>query len=132
MDKEKIKSFVRQTLGCGCSEDVFAHIYYECGVRPYIDSPPVDRINIGNRLLVYVTQASDADSVKKNLQRLVNAGVNERNAANFNRFRLVIAADRPDDIRPIADETFRSLNNVDDKMHLHVISRKDIPSGDTF
>ena len=52
--RDEIKTFVQKTLGCGCPEEVFRHIDWETNA----ESPEAglySRINIGNRLLVYIS-----------------------------------------------------------------------------
>jgi hypothetical protein len=125
-DKEDIKIFAQQTLGCGCPEEVFEHIDAQSNVQ--LNGIVLSRkIKIGNRLLIYIAEMADADFVKRNLAFLVASGRNERDRIGFNRFRLVLTADDIDEVKRIADEMFAGINR-DDKVHLHVITKKNIPS----
>jgi hypothetical protein len=113
-----VKEFVRKTLGCDCAEDVFKHIENEhdvdmAGIRLR------NKIDVGNRLLVYV---SDAGDLSKEMPALVKAGREERDARGFNRFRLVLVSDDAA-LRERAFKAFARLPEVDEKVHLHVIGK---------
>jgi hypothetical protein len=64
--------------------------------------------------------------MKHTLSFLLNIGKKERDSSGFNRFRLVLATDKLDEIKEVADVTFKTIDK-DDRIHLHVISKKDIP-----
>ena len=119
-----IKKFAQFTLGCGCPEEVFKII--ECRSNIILDGIQIrDRINIGNRLLIYVVEVSRQDSVEKILKSLVIYGRKERDSAGFNRFRLVLTADDIGIFQRDAETIFRSVNS-DEKVHLHLIRKADI------
>ncbi len=119
-DRDKIKAFVQDVLGCGCAEEVFRIIEIRREERA---GQPYDRINIGNRLLVYVFRTDDAGWASRTLADLVRAGKTERDAEGFNRFRLVLAADAPAAMSPVM-KAYGSLDLVDDRIFLHVIPKR--------
>jgi hypothetical protein len=122
---EHIVAFVKQTLGCNCPEEVFSTI--DCLNDVPVRGIALDlKINVGNRLLVYVVTVDDPDSLRRVLPLLVIAGKKERDGEGFNRFRLVLAADDIDKIKDEAETVFNSLNE-DEKVHLHLVSVKSIP-----
>jgi hypothetical protein len=124
-EKENIKIFAQQTLGCGCPEEVFEHIDSQSNVQ--LDGMVLSRkIKIGNRLLIYVVEMADAGSVKQNLAFLVASGRKERDSIGFNRFRLVLSADNTDEVKKTAEAMFAGINR-DDKVHLHVLPKKSVP-----
>lgn len=124
-DKESIKTFVQKTLGCGCPEEVFKYI--DCQFNIKIDDIVLSsKINIGNRLLIYVVNVNDQNSVKNILSFLVNTGKNERDNLNFNRFRLVLVTDRLSEIKETAEIIFKTISE-DEKVHLHIIDKKNVP-----
>jgi hypothetical protein len=125
MDKEKIKAFVQNTLGCGCPEEVFQHIECHSGVN-HDGITLLYKINIGNRLLVYVFPVDTSDSLKELLPKIVDIGKKERDSSGFNRFRLVLAADDGEAMRAITEDLFNSIEK-DEKIHLHVLPKSDIP-----
>jgi hypothetical protein len=126
IDKEALKRFVKETLGCNCPEDVFQNIdcrsNVDLGDNTHLDY----EINIGDRLLVYVERIDAIDSVAPVLSRLVRSGVSKRNKHNFNRFRIVLLSQKPTDVAKTASEVFHSLG-PDEKTHLHVVAEEDFP-----
>lgn len=125
MNRENIKSFVQQVLGCGCPEEVFGHI--ECTSNIKINDIVLrSRINIGNRLLIYIRDADDVDALTSVLPVLINAGRKERDSLGFNRLRIVLAAKDIDAIKKAACNIFESINK-DEKIHLHIIQKDKIP-----
>ncbi len=122
---ENIKNFVQKTLGCGCPEEVFQIIECKNNVLSG-ESFLRNKINIGNRLLIYVADIPETGSLKKTLPTLIHEGKEERDRTGFNRFRLVLAADNVDEIKKAAVDIFSKLDK-DEKVHLHVISKDGIP-----
>jgi hypothetical protein len=125
-NNEKIKLFVIQTLGCACPEEVFQYIHCQHNIKLNDDILLHNKINIGNRLLIYVVEINNPDSIKRNLPLIIQAGKNERESSGLNRFRLVIATERVDQIKHIADSVFNNLKDKDEKIHLHIIHKKEI------
>jgi hypothetical protein len=122
---ENIKVFVQKTLGCGCPEEVFQHIdcrsciqLQDCTIR--------NRINIGNRLLIYVIEMSNTDSLANILTVLIHAGKKERDSSGFNRLRLVLATDYLHEMTQVAEALFQDMNK-DEKIHLHIVHKDSIP-----
>jgi hypothetical protein len=125
MNAEEIKVFARETLGCGCPEEIFQYINCQSNVR-VDDIPLMGKVNIGNRLLIYIVEISDINSIKRVLPFLIGRGMKERDGSNFNRFRLVLASDNADGIRQAAESIFGDIDK-DEKVHLHIIPKKNIP-----
>jgi hypothetical protein len=121
INKENIKMFVRETLGCECPDAVFEYIDSKLNVKLNEDILLNDKINIGNRLLIYIIKVNDTKFIKTNLSKLISIGKNERDLKGFNRFRLVIFTDKVDEIRQIAHNIFKRLENKDEKVYLHII-----------
>ena len=125
-DKESIKTFVQQTLGCGCPEEVFRFIDCQFNIKLNDETILRNKINIGNRLLIYVLEVNNAGPVKNILPFLVKAGQTERDNLKFNRFRLVLITDRVDEIKKPAESIFNALYK-DEKVHLHVVHKETVP-----
>ena len=125
MSNIKIKAFVRQTLGCTCPEEVFDFV--DC--QRDIELPPqillTNKINIGNRLLIYIVETDDIIFTRIKLPVIFQLGKKERDSKAFNRVRVVIVIDKVDEIKLIAENIFKNLPDKDDKMHLHLISRNE-------
>ncbi|MBM4146679.1 MAG: hypothetical protein FJ240_10495 [Nitrospira sp.] len=126
VNNENITTFVQRILGCGCPEEVFRYIECQSDIK-INDLAVKNRINIGNRLLIYVAEVNESAPVSRILPLLCDAGKKDRDSSGFNRFRLVLAADILDDIKQDAEDIFKAINE-DEKMHLHVILKNSIPA----
>ncbi len=122
LDHDSIKSFIQKTLGCGCPEDVFRSI--ECRSRVLLQGDAVvsTALIVGNRLLLYVVDTDDNALDTEHVALYIAEGKKERDRKGLNRFRLVIVASAEAE-RQRLQKAFESMNNRDDKIHLHVISR---------
>ena len=121
---ERIKAFARDILGCDCPEEVFSRIVCEDDVRTDSGLIISHRINIGDRLLIYVSAPEQTGQLSSELVKLVDSGEKERNDKGFNRFRLVLVSGNPDLIKDDASKLFEKLGK-DEKIHLHIINRND-------
>ena len=125
MNDKEIKVFVRETLGCGCPEEVFQYMDYQSNIISG-DVLLRARINVGNRLLIYVVDVEKRESIRNILSRLIDIGKKERDDLGFNRFRLVLASDNMNEIRRTSEELFRD-SGKDEKVHLHIVQKAVIP-----
>ena len=116
-----LEHFVRGTLGCKCPAEVFQSIAIDRA-----DSHT--RLVVGNRLLIYVLEASSAKAAGKALARLAEQGLTDRNAARLNRFRLVVASPQPTQALTDAQANFAEVVGADARAHLHVIATDQLPA----
>ncbi len=123
-DKEKIKRFVQEALGCGCPEEIFRSIDCKRNVKLGDGVSLQSIITIGNRLLIYVVYDNQV-FVEKHLALLVSAGKKERDSSGLSRFRLVIVMDGFPGNGDAIRRTFGELQEKGDNIHLHVISSND-------
>lgn len=123
-NQENIKTFVRQTLGCGCPEEIFEDM--DCRTDVLMDGKRYTRLSIGNRLLIYVFKTVNSDDLDSMISLLVDKGRNERDRLGFNRLRLVLAPERIEQIKKTASEIFEKTQK-DEKIHLHIIERQNLP-----
>jgi hypothetical protein len=79
MNTGEIKKFVQKTLGCGCPEEVFRQIDYQADIMAG-NILLSARINIGNRLLVYVAEVDNTETIENLLPQLIDIGNKERDA----------------------------------------------------
>jgi len=126
-DGKAIKTFVQHTLGCGCPEEVFQSMDCQFNIRLNNDIHLRNKINIGNRLLIYVLEVNNTGPLRNILPLLVNSGRTERDNLKFNRFRLVLATDRVDEIKKTADSIFNAISE-DEKVHLHIVDKEKVPT----
>jgi excinuclease UvrABC helicase subunit UvrB len=124
-ERLNVRRFVRATLGCRCPEEVFGIVECTHDIQLRDGTLVRTRLNIGNRLLVYVVEADDAEFVRHHVPSIASAGRAERDEEGFNRFRLVLASD-DDEVAGAAEETYRRLEQTDGRMHLHVIARRKV------
>jgi hypothetical protein len=124
---EHIRPFVQNTLGCGCPEEVFRSIDVRRNVRLNSFIVLDSAIVIGNRLLIYVAEAGSTGCVEEHLPVLIAKGRKERDEKGLSRFRLVLVADDRDGVKNNAERLFEDLRDNDEKVHLHVIKKSDMP-----
>ncbi len=121
-----IEPFVRTTLGCQCPDEVFKSVVIE---RVGAEDGGIAhvRLTVGNRLLIYVFEPGEADAAAEVVERLVGAGLAERNARGLNRFRLVIAPAHAQELSDDASAAFARVARSDERTHLHLIRARDLP-----
>jgi len=124
---EALGHFIRRTLGCRCPDEVFSSIDIRFLPAPG-GNPPCVRLEVGNRLLVYVVAAGNASDLPALVARLTAAGLEDRDALGLNRLRLVLHSmgGHPEEHRS-AEEAFAQANRGDDRAHLHWVSSDALP-----
>jgi hypothetical protein len=123
---QELKKFIRYTLGCGCPEEVFNKIEYENKQGEAWQG----RINVGDRLLVYIVNVGPENDLSQKITLAMEAGVTERNNKKFNRFRLVVVTSNHYKISELAEKTFCESTLFDEKTHLHLLSEDAIQAID--
>ena len=118
--------FVRETLGCGCGEEVFRQLETSRDLR-VAGVPVAWRIDVGHRLLVYVLEVSDVSDLEPRLGTLVRFGRAERDARGFNRLRLVVSTENPAGLSDQARRIVERSGAADERVHLHVLPRAAVP-----
>jgi hypothetical protein len=126
LDHEKAKCFVRDTLGCQCPDSVFDRIDYQENADILGKDAIVKRLLVGNRLLIYVLEIDDAINLPILLPRLVKNAKSERDSQGYNRLRVVIAAENAVTILPVAESLFAEIEDIDPKVHLHVLGKDEV------
>ena len=119
-----IKRFVQETLGCSCPEEVFDKIDYqkEC------DGISRSKVIVGDRLLIYIITMDGKSDIQGVINSALERGVEERDKKGFNRFRLVLVASHPDELRSSAEQAFNDSGYANEKTHLHVVNERDVES----
>ncbi|MFC1669275.1 hypothetical protein ACFL20_02715 [Spirochaetota bacterium] len=121
-----IKKFVKDTLGCGCSDEVFKKIDIKNNVNVNKSLIINTRLVIGERLLIYLINIDDVEFIKNNLDEYINSGREERDKQGLNRFRLVLLSHNADSIGETAENIFKDNVKFDDRIFLHVLKKADI------
>ncbi len=122
---DSVQRFVRGTLGCTCSDDVLANIDSTRDV-PVGGVTVSRRINVGQRLLIYLLESDDPELLGRQMPELITHGTAERNREGFNRFRLVVASRNTEIMSRPAQRAFDESARSDERIHLHVVDRSTI------
>lgn len=127
-DRASIERFVRDTLGCGCPDEVFEHLAVT-RLPPVGGRPHIVQLQVGSRLLIHVVAPPGDAATCGWIEQLAANGRAARDRHGYNRFRLVIASPVPPaSAREFADR-FARASVGDDKAHLHVVDRRELPAG---
>ena len=127
-DRASIERFVRGTLGCGCPDEVFEHLAVS-RLPPIAGRPPIVQLQVGSRLLIHVAALPGDAATCSWIEQLASSGRAARDRHGYNRFRLVIASPVPlASARELEDRFARAIVG-DDKAHLHVVDRGELPAG---
>ncbi|THB76599.1 MAG: hypothetical protein D6B25_09300 [Desulfobulbaceae bacterium] len=120
-----IETFVRNTLGCTCPDEIFDRIDLQSSIPELSGDIRSLRLVLGNRLLVYLVAGLSNIVSSETLSPLVSCGVRDRDAHQLNRFRLVLLV--PEDFEPMGIQlSFQSMSMVDERVHLHFVPNHDI------
>jgi hypothetical protein len=129
-DAERLRHFIRTTLGCGCPDEILEWIQCSSSDEGPADDLRLTRMDVGGRLLVYVLEdGTSGTAAAEAIPAVVASGLSERDRGGFNRLRIVIASDDPDAARPRAEALFRATAPEDDRLHLHVVAYDELPFG---
>ena len=119
-----IKSFVQHTLGCTCPDTIFDRQEIENGITiSGVDN--CVKLCIGEKLLIYMVTIETINNLSTSITSILTEGRNERDSRHLNRFRLVLVADDVEAISYDAHKVFDSIDDLDDKVHLHILSGRE-------
>lgn len=122
MNEQAIRSFVKGILGCTCPDEVFKDITCEVNATVLQCQDPVSRIELGDRLLIYLLITDKPEILERDLPVIIQIGKQERDRCGFNRFRTVVCANNIGAITHLADDVFARDTEKDEKVHLHVVA----------
>jgi len=124
----RLRTFIRSTLGCGCPDDVLDWIQCTHTELTQEDDTRITRIDVGGRLLVYILEIEGPDwRAEETLPAVVAAATVDRATSCFNRLRVVVAMNDPEEMRPRMERVFNGSAPADDKVHLHVVRSTELP-----
>ncbi len=126
MEKKLIRRLVRDTLGCACPDEVLAQIEGHTSVGLDAELTELRTIVVGRRLLIYLWETNDPTRLRSLLPKLIRAGRVQRDREGLNRYRAVIVTDDVNAIGALAKRVFSHLEDCDQKVHLHVIDRREV------
>lgn len=88
----------------------------------------ITRIDVGGQLLVYVLEVEGPDRRAEDaLPAVIAAATVDRATSCFNRLRVVVAIDDPEEMQPRLERIFAGSAPADDRVHLHVVRTTDLP-----
>ena len=125
--KQAVKRFVQEVLGCTCPDEVFLSINVEKNPLDFAEISKGVLITIGDKLLVYLISTNDGELLASKLEQVFNRARETRDKVGFNRFRLVVSSSREQSTGDILIQKFESLENLDERLHLHVIEPEQLP-----
>ena len=127
IDVPAITRFVREVLGCNCPDEVFQRVELKRGSTA-INSCRADcEIQIGGRLFIVVTSEPAERLTPSVLGQVIAEGRRARDAGGFNRFRLVVRAEQPEQVKDQLLQAFEAIPARDEKTHLHVVDKQAVP-----
>ena len=88
---------------------------------------PHTRLVIGERLLIHVFEAPSVKATAAAVSELATQGRTERDAKQYNRYRLVIVSAHPTQVLDDARTSFASVVGDDQRAHLHVLATDQLP-----
>jgi len=120
---EKIKAFVKDTLGCGCPGKVFERI--DVSKLPAAGpDKDITRIVVGDTLLIYIIRPGRPGELVDSVEAVGMAGKNDRDTNRYNRFRLVVSGVEESVQQEEIAGHFSALFNTDEKMHIHFVAHE--------
>ena len=122
-NNEKLKVFVKNTLGCGCPEKVFEKIDVS-KLLTVEHEKEITRIVVGDTLLIYVMRPEPSDDFVDSVVSIGLAGKTDRDTNSYNRFRLVVTSLEDDVQQQKVSERFSKSFNADEKMHIHFVNQE--------
>jgi len=122
-NNEKLKAFVKNTLGCGCPEQVFEKIDVS-KLLTVEHEKEITRIVVGDTLLIYVMRPEPSGNFVDSAETVGLAGKIDRDTNNYNRFRLVVSSFEDDVQQKKVSERFSKSFNTDEKMHIHFVNQE--------
>ena len=122
-NNEKLKVFVKNTLGCGCPEKVFEKI--DVSKLPTVEhEKEITRIVVGDTLLIYIISPEPSGDFVDSVESVGLVGKADRDTNNYNRFRLVLSSFEDDVQQEKVSERFSKSFNTEEKMHIHFVSQE--------
>ena len=119
---EAVVRFVRETLGCGCPDEVFQRIEV---VDMEVAGVALTRLVVGKTLLIYLPPIDAWRRVESELEALVRAGRWDRDRHDYNRFRLVTVGGAGGEGGEGAENALRDRflreAGEDAKLHFHIV-----------
>ena len=122
-----LKRFVREVVGCTCPDEVFKRVEVKMGSTAIRSCGADYEINVGGRLLIVLSSEPVAALSPMLLEKVMAEGRKARDDGKFNRFRFIVQADKASEAGKELLRAFEGLARKDEKIHLQVIPRREVP-----
>lgn len=123
-DPKKVKSFIQNTLGCTCPDAIFTKQEIDNDIAIGGIENCV-KLCIGEKLLIYLVAIDSIDDLSESIISIISEGRKERDSIPVNRFRLVLVANDVDAVSAEAHLAFDSIDDLDDKVHIHILPERE-------
>jgi hypothetical protein len=122
-----VKRFVREIVGCTCSDEVFKRVEVKARSSAVKSCSADYEINVGGRLLIVLSSEPVEGLSTARLEKVMAEGRFARDTGKFNRFRFIVQADDAPEAEKKLQGLFEGIVAKDEKTHLHVIGKEDVP-----
>jgi hypothetical protein len=122
-----VTRFVREVIGCTCPDEVYHRIEGQRGSSAVKTCSADCELRIGGRLLVVVT-SEPVPKLSSQLAEVIGEGKRAKDESNFNRFRLVVETENWAEERKKLLRAFEAVPDKDERTHVHVLERGEVPS----
>ena len=113
--------FVRDTLGCGCPDEVLARIALD------VSEAGEPGLDVGGRLLVRVLPVAGAGRLVDDFPETVERLVAERDRRGFRRLRLVVCDSQPEVTADVLQGMLHLIVAADEFVYVHVLKHQQLP-----
>ncbi len=127
IESPEIVEFVRRALGCECPDEVFHDLSIDLLPERFAGLPVESVLEVGGRLLVMVCSSAHWRKADAALERILEVGLRARDAAGFNRLRIVVATPDPATAEPDLSAHFSRLSHAYERVFLHVLEPSLVP-----
>lgn len=126
-NEKMIEEFVRGPLGCNCPAKVFEQIEQIDSPAEFEDLASTNLVKIGGLLLLLTLKVDDWQQLQSQLESIFKRGINLRDSIGYSRFRLVVATADAKHAEQSLKQQFDTFSELDEKIHLHVITPEELP-----
>lgn len=120
-EHEAVIRFVRDTLGCGCPDEIVARTAVE-------ETEDGEKgLDVGGRLLVRILGSDDLNVLIAEFPETVERLRSERDRRGFQRLRMVVVHPEAEILAQVLSQMLPVLAVADDLVHLHAVTRPELP-----
>src|ERR1035438_3327672 len=110
-----VKRFVREVVGCICSDEVFKRVEVKGGSSAIRRCSADYEIDVGGRLLMVLSSEPIEGFSLARLEKVMAEGRSARDAGKSNRFRFILQAENAPEAEKKLLRLFEGLTSKDEK-----------------